>query len=96
MPAARFAGVRPSGSTGCTLTGSSASSTNNSINAPITVSGVVEYQTSIRISGLTSGHSYCYRIYTGGSASVDLLGTDPAPRFKHPADQRRLHLRRAR
>jgi len=72
----------PSGSTGCTLTGSSASSTNNSVNAPITVSGVVEYQTSVRISGLTSATSYCYRIYTGGSSPVDLLGTDPAPRFK--------------
>ncbi|HET6210864.1 MAG TPA: DNRLRE domain-containing protein [Jatrophihabitans sp.] len=71
----------PSGSTGCTLTGSSATSTNNTINAPITVSGVTEYLTSIRISGLTSGHSYCYRVYTGGSGSVDLLGTDTAPRF---------------
>src|SRR6185437_4243645 len=71
----------PSGTTGCTLTGSSASSTNNSVNAPITVNGVVEYQTSIRISGLTSNTSYCYRIYTGGASSVDLLGTDAAPRF---------------
>lgn len=71
----------PSGTTGCTLTGSSASSTNNSVNAPITVNGVVEYQTSIRVTGLTAGTSYCYRIYTGGSAPVDLLNTDTAPRF---------------
>ncbi|HJQ01200.1 MAG TPA: DNRLRE domain-containing protein [Jatrophihabitans sp.] len=71
----------PSGTTGCTLTGSSATSTNNSVNAPITVNGTTEYQTSIRISGLTSGSTYCYRVYTGGSSPVDLLGTDTAPRF---------------
>ncbi|MDQ1744018.1 MAG: acid phosphatase type 7 [Pseudonocardiales bacterium] len=71
----------PSGSTGCTLTGRSASSTANIVNAPITVAGVVEYQTSIRITGLIAGTSYCYRIYTGGAAPVDLLGTDVAPRF---------------
>jgi hypothetical protein len=71
----------PSGTTGCTLTGKSASSTNNTVNAPITVAGVTEYQTSIRITGLTAGTTYCYRIYTGGTAPVDLLGTDPAPRF---------------
>ncbi|HEX8093636.1 DUF7594 domain-containing protein, partial [Jatrophihabitans sp.] len=71
----------PSGTTGCTLTGKSASSTNNTVNAPIAVSGVTEYQTSIRISGLTAGTTYCYRIYTGGTAPADLLGTDVAPRF---------------
>lgn len=71
----------PSGSTGCTLTGRSASSSNNTVNAPITVAGVVEYQTSIRITGLIAGTTYCYRIFTGGTAPVDLLGTDPAPRF---------------
>ncbi|HST47975.1 fibronectin type III domain-containing protein [Jatrophihabitans sp.] len=71
----------PSGSTGCTLTGTSASSTANSVNAPITVAGVTEYQTSIRISGLAAGTSYCYRVYTGGTAPTDLLGSDVAPRF---------------
>jgi len=71
----------PSGSTGCTLSGSSASLTTNSVNAPITVAGVTEYQNSITMSGLAAGTSYCYRVYTGGSKPVDLLGTDPAPRF---------------
>jgi chitodextrinase len=71
----------PSGSTGCTLSSSSVSKTTNSVNAPITVAGVTEYQSSITISGLSAGTSYCYRVYTGGSSSVDLLGTDPAPRF---------------
>ena len=71
----------PSGATGCTLTGKSASSTNNTVNAPITVAGVTEYQTSVRITGLAAGTTYCYRIYTGGTAPVDLLDTDAAPRF---------------
>jgi hypothetical protein len=71
----------PSGDTGCTLTSSSMTSANNTVNAPITVAGVVEYQTSVRITGLTAGTTYCYRIFTGGSAPVDLLETDVAPRF---------------
>jgi hypothetical protein len=71
----------PSGSTGCTLTSSSVSKTTNSVNAPITVAGVTEYQTSITVTGLAAGATYCYRIYTGGSSPVDLLGTDSAPRF---------------
>ena len=71
----------PSGSTGCTLTSSSVTKPTNSVNAPITVNGVTEYQTSITVSGLAAGTSYCYRVYTGGSSPVDLLGTDPAPRF---------------
>jgi chitodextrinase len=71
----------PSGSTGCTLTSSSVSKTTNTVNAPISVAGVTEYQTSITVSGLTAGTSYCYRVYTGGSSPVDLLGTDSAPRF---------------
>ncbi|MFL6163332.1 MAG: fibronectin type III domain-containing protein [Jatrophihabitantaceae bacterium] len=71
----------PSGSTGCTLSSSSVSRPTNTVNAPITVAGVTEYQTSITMSGLSAGTSYCYRVYTGGSSPVDLLGTDPAPRF---------------
>jgi hypothetical protein len=71
----------PSGATDCTLTGKSVTSANNTVNAPITVAGATEYQTSIRITGLTAGTTYCYRIYTGGTAPVDLLGADPAPRF---------------
>lgn len=71
----------PGAGAGCTLTGKSTSSTSNTVNAPITVAGVTEYQTSIRISGLAAGTRYCYRVYTGGTAATDLLGSDPAPRF---------------
>ncbi|MEO7262977.1 MAG: fibronectin type III domain-containing protein, partial [Jatrophihabitantaceae bacterium] len=71
----------PSGATDCTLTSTSVASSNNTVNAPITVAGVVEYQTSVRITGLTAGATYCYRVFTGGSAPVDLLDTDVAPRF---------------
>jgi len=72
----------PSGATGCTITGKSVTSANNTVNAPITVAGVTEYQTSIRITGLTAGAIYCYRVFTGGAAATDLLGADGAPRFK--------------
>ncbi len=71
----------PSGASGCTLSRSSTTAASNSINAPITVVGSVEYQSSITMSGLTAGTTYCYRVYTGGSAPTDLLGTDAAPRF---------------
>ena len=71
----------PSGSTGCTLTSSSKSTSTNTVNAPITVAGVTEYQSSITVAGLAAGTSYCYRVYTGGNNAVDLLGTDAAPRF---------------
>ena len=67
--------------TGCTLTKASVSSTNNTLNSPITVASVVEYQSSFRITGLTAGTTYCYRVFTGGSSPVDLLGTDAAPTF---------------
>ena len=73
----------PSGTTGCTLTRSSAASTGvNTVNAPIAVAGTVEYQSSLRIVGLSAGAKHCYRVFTGGSSPVDLLGSDVAPRFK--------------
>ena len=71
----------PSGTTDCTLSKSSVSMSTNSVNAPIAVAGVTEYQTSISVTGLSPGTSYCYRVYTGGASSIDLLGTDVAPRF---------------
>lgn len=71
----------PSGTNGCTPTGSSATKSTNTINSPITVAGVVEYQSSITVSGLSGGTRYCYRIFSGGSSPVDLLGSDPSPSF---------------
>src|SRR5205823_1916893 len=43
--------------------------------------GTIEYQNSIMVYGLAAGTRYCYRVYTGGASSVNLLGTDTAPRF---------------
>jgi hypothetical protein len=71
----------PSGATGCTLTKSSVAKSTNTVNAPITVNNVTEYQNSITLTGLSAGTQYCYRVFTGGSSPVDLLKTDNAPRF---------------
>jgi len=51
------------------------------LGSPITVNGVVEYQNSVAVTGLSAGTSYCYRVYTGGAAPADLLGSAPTPRF---------------
>jgi hypothetical protein len=55
---------------------------------PITVNGLREYRTSLAISGLSPDTAYCYRVSTGGSAPVDLLGTHSTPSFStlQPAD----------
>jgi hypothetical protein len=51
------------------------------LGSPITVNGVTEYQNSVTIIGLSANTGYCYRILTGGSSPVDLLGTNPSPAF---------------
>jgi hypothetical protein len=63
------------------------------LGSPITVDGATEYQNSITITGLSANTVYCYRIFTGGSSPVDLLGTNPSPRFSTlmtAADDERL------
>lgn len=65
----------------CTAS-SSVSSTANTVNAPVTVAGVVEYATSVRLSGLQPGTTYCYRVTTGGGSGSDLLGSDASPQFR--------------
>jgi hypothetical protein len=49
-----------------------------------TVKGVTEYKISVRVTGLSAGTAYCYRITTGGTARVDLLGSNPSPSFTTP------------
>ena len=51
------------------------------LGSPITVDGVTEYQNSVTLAGLTGNSAYCYRVYTGGSGPVDLLGTNSSPVF---------------
>ncbi len=48
---------------------------------PITVNGVTQYQNSVAVTGLSTGATYCYRVFTGGTSPVDLLGTNPSPQF---------------
>jgi hypothetical protein len=48
---------------------------------PITVNGVREYRSTVAVTGLSAGTAYCYRVYTGGAAPVDLLGSAQTPRF---------------
>lgn len=51
------------------------------LGSPITVNGVTEYQNSVTVTGLTANTAYCYRVYTGGTSPVDLLGTNASPLF---------------
>lgn len=51
------------------------------LGSPITVNAVTEYQNSVTLTGLTANTAYCYRVYTGGSSPVDLLGSNGSPRF---------------
>ena len=46
-----------------------------------TVNSASEYQSTVTISGLQAGTTYCYRVFTGGTSPVDLLGTNAAPTF---------------
>ncbi|POX56942.1 hypothetical protein C3489_01410 [Streptomyces sp. Ru71] len=61
----------------CTANTASATAAGTSI----TVNGVTEYQNKVLVSGLAPGTQYCYRVFTGGTAPVDLLGTNPSPTF---------------
>jgi hypothetical protein len=47
----------------------------------ITVGSTPEYQWKAKLTGLTPGARYCYRVFLG-SPAVDLLGSDPAPVFR--------------
>jgi hypothetical protein len=49
---------------------------------PITVRGTREYQNSVEITGLAPDTTYCYRVRSGRSKRVDLLGSNPSPRFR--------------
>ncbi len=45
------------------------------------VGSVHEYQNSVELSGLAADTTYCYRVYSGGSQPIDLLGTNASPSF---------------
>jgi hypothetical protein len=73
----QHAGVVEYGSPGnCT-----ANSVTSSLGTQITVNGVTEYQNSVAVPNLSADTAYCYRITTGGSSPVDLLGTNQSPQF---------------
>jgi chitodextrinase len=47
----------------------------------INVNGTNEYQWKAQLS-LTPGTEYCYRVYLGDTPRIDLLDSNPSPRFK--------------
>ena len=60
--------------------------TANSVTSPtqgssITVNGVTESLNAVAVTGLAADTTYCYRITTGGSSPVDLLGSNSSPQF---------------
>jgi len=55
--------------------------TSATLGSPITINGVKEYQNSVAVTGLAPATAYCYRVTTGGTSPVDLLGTEPSPQF---------------
>jgi chitodextrinase len=55
--------------------------TSSTLGSPITINGVKEYQNSVAVTGLSPAAAYCYRVTTGGTSPVDLLGTEPSPQF---------------
>jgi hypothetical protein len=57
------------------------SMTSGTLGYPMTVNALREYRNSVTLTGLTPGTAYCYRVYTGGSSPVDLLGTLTTPSF---------------
>ncbi|WP_416985139.1 fibronectin type III domain-containing protein [Streptomyces sp. T028] len=73
-------------STGIVRYGPLGNCTANSVSATaqgttITVNGVTEYQNTVTVAGLSANTTYCYRVFTGGTDPVDLLGSNPSPAF---------------
>ena len=48
----------------------------------ITVRSVSQYQWKATVPDLERDATYCYRVHLGTSPKVDLLGSDPSPRFR--------------
>jgi Calcineurin-like phosphoesterase/Fibronectin type III domain len=46
-----------------------------------TVGSTSEFQSTVQVSGLQAGRTYCYRIFSGGTPAVDLLGSNASPSF---------------
>jgi hypothetical protein len=47
-----------------------------------TVGSTPEFQSTVVLTGLTASTTYCYRVLSGGTSPVDLLGTNPSPTLK--------------
>ncbi|MEV3858788.1 metallophosphoesterase family protein [Streptomyces sp. NPDC050095] len=56
--------------------------TSTALGSPITVGTLREYANTARITGLSAGTDFCYRVYTG--SGTDLLGTLPTPTATTP------------
>jgi len=54
----------------------------------ITVKSVSQYQWKATVGDLERDATYCYRVYLGTSPRVDLLGSDPSPRFRSELPER--------
>jgi Calcineurin-like phosphoesterase/Purple acid Phosphatase, N-terminal domain len=49
--------------------------------SPITINGVREFQSSVLIRGLAPNTAYRYRVFATGGKRLNLLGSNPSPRF---------------
>src|ERR1019366_7249685 len=47
-----------------------------------TVGSSSEFQSTVVLTGLTASTTYCYRIFSGGTNPIDLLGTNASPTFE--------------
>ena len=48
---------------------------------PVTVGASREYMNDVALSGLSPNTTYCYRIFSAGTAPIDFLGSNPSPEF---------------
>ncbi len=46
-----------------------------------TVGGTSELQSTVEVTGLQPSTTYCYRIFSGGTPAIDLLGSNASPTF---------------
>jgi hypothetical protein len=73
--------VKYGSGTACASTAVQASTTGTKFTVTAAGTDYAEYQNSVALTGLSTGTGYCYRIYTGDSTPIDLLGTGSTPSF---------------
>jgi chitodextrinase len=69
----------PAGS--CAASSVQSTTSGTSFTVTVNPSNFTGYQTSVKLTGLSTGSAYCYRIFTGDSTPIDLLGTAASPSF---------------